>query len=102
MMRALALLLLMVLAVPARAAEQTIRVANAAPSSFFYTALYVGKEKGIFKANGLSVQDVQVFGGAKGMFALASGSVDIDLGAGPEFASIAKGKAGDKIGRAHV
>lgn len=72
-------------------ADDAIRVGNAAPASLFYDALYIGIDKGIFKKHQLDVEPVDIFGPAKAQEAMAASSIDFELGAGTEFAYLAKG-----------
>jgi NitT/TauT family transport system substrate-binding protein len=75
----------------ALAGTMPVRVANAAPTSFFFLPLDAGIAAGIYAGHGLQIEPMTIFGGGKGAQALAAGSVDIELGGGPELASIAKG-----------
>jgi NitT/TauT family transport system substrate-binding protein len=72
-------------------ATETLRVANAAPTSFFFIALDAGVQQGVFARRGLDVQPLSLFGGGKGAQAMAAGSVDMELGGAPELAYAVKG-----------
>jgi ABC-type nitrate/sulfonate/bicarbonate transport system substrate-binding protein len=52
----------------------TLRVANAAPTSFFYLPLDAGIRQGLFARYGADVQTITLFGGGKGAQVLAAGS----------------------------
>jgi NitT/TauT family transport system substrate-binding protein len=73
------------------AAEDHIRVSNAAPASAFFAALYLGIDKGIFKRYQLDVEPIDIFGPAKSQEAMTAGSVDFELGSGSELIYVAKG-----------
>jgi ABC-type nitrate/sulfonate/bicarbonate transport system substrate-binding protein len=83
-------LLLAAVAVPA-AAETTLTVGKASPTSDAIIPVNVGAELGIFKKHGLDVTIVELGGGSKMAQAVAAGSVDIGDGAGSEMAFVAKG-----------
>ncbi len=83
-------LLLAAVAMPA-AAETTITVGKASPTSDAIIPVNVGTELGIFKKHGLDVTIVELAGGSKMAQAVAAGSVDIGDGAGSEMAFVAKG-----------
>lgn len=73
-----------------RAAE-SIKVGKAVPGSFSFIPLDVGIKAGIFAKHGLKIQIVAFQGSGKLQQAIASKSIDIALGAGPEFQAAAKG-----------
>jgi NitT/TauT family transport system substrate-binding protein len=75
---------------PARAAD-ALRVAKAVAQSPGYLPLDIGVKFGIFAKQGLMVDELAFGGGAKVAQAIAAGSVDIGLSAGPDMAFIAKG-----------
>jgi len=75
---------------PARAAV-TLRVAKAVAQSPGYLPLDIGMKYGIFAAHGLAVEELDLAGGAKVAQAIAAGSVDLALSAGPDMAFTAKG-----------
>jgi len=83
-------LLLAATALPA-AAETTLTVGKASPTSDAIIPVNVGDELGIFKKHGLDVKIVELGGGSKMAQAVAAGSVDIGDGAGTEMAFVAKG-----------
>ena len=87
---AMVALLLGVAAVPA-AADTTLTVGKASPTSDAIIPVNVGVELGIFKKHGLDVKIVELGGGSKMAQAVAAGSVDIGDGAGSEMAFVAKG-----------
>jgi ABC-type nitrate/sulfonate/bicarbonate transport system substrate-binding protein len=72
-------------------AETKIRVGKAISEAFSFVPLDVGIETGIFKKHGLEIQEYDFAGSAKLQQGLASASIDIGLGSGPELAFIAKG-----------
>src|SRR6202042_2149233 len=77
-------------AAPARAAE-TLRVGKAVAEAFSFVPLDVGIRKGLFKQNGIDVDEISFTGDAKMQQAMAADSLDIALGSGPAMAFIAKG-----------
>jgi NitT/TauT family transport system substrate-binding protein len=83
-------LALAALATPA-AAETTLTVAKASPTSDAIIPVNVGDELGIFKKHGLELKILELQGGAKMAQAVAAGSADIGDGAGSELAFVAKG-----------
>ncbi len=72
-------------------ADDHIRVANDAPASAFFTGLYLGIDKGIFKKFQLDVDPVEIFGPAKSQAAMVAGTIDFELGSGTELVFVAKG-----------
>src|SRR5690349_20676982 len=75
---------------PAKAAD-TLRVGKAVAQNFGYTPLDIGVEKGIFQRHGLEITLLDFTGGAKIAQAMAAGSVDISLSAGPDMQFVATG-----------
>jgi ABC-type nitrate/sulfonate/bicarbonate transport system substrate-binding protein len=75
----------------AASADDHVRVSNAAPASAFFTALYLGIDKGIFKKYQLDVEPIDIFGPAKSQEAMTAGSIDFELGSGSELVYVAKG-----------
>ena len=75
---------------PAKAAD-TLRVGKAVAQNFGYTPIDIGVEKGIFQRHGLDITLLDFTGGAKIAQAMAAGSVDISLSAGPDMQFVAKG-----------
>ena len=75
----------------ARAATPVVRVANAAPTSFFFITLDAGISSGIWAQRGLDIEAVRINGGGKGAQAVAGGAVDIELGGAPEMLGIVRG-----------
>jgi NitT/TauT family transport system substrate-binding protein len=80
------------LALPSLAsAEVTLHVGKAALAAAPTLAADVGVKAGIFAKHGLDVQVSDFSGGGKMHQAMAAGSIDIGVGAGPEMALVAKG-----------
>jgi len=75
---------------PVRAAE-VLHVGKAALAAAPTLAADVGVKSGIFAKHGLDVQIADFAGGGKMHQAMAAGSIDIGVGAGPEMALVAKG-----------
>ena len=75
---------------PATAAN-TLRVGKAVAENFGYTPLDIGMAQGIFQRNGVEITVLNFTGGAKIAQAMAAGSVDISLSAGPDMQFVAKG-----------
>ncbi len=72
-------------------AADKLRVGKASPTSSPMLPVDVGVKTGIFAKHGLGVEIANFAGGAKLHQATAAGSIDIGVGAGPEFALLAKG-----------
>jgi ABC-type nitrate/sulfonate/bicarbonate transport system substrate-binding protein len=70
---------------------QKLRVGKAVTNAFTFTPLDVGMEAGIFKQHGLEIDEYNFGGSAKLQQGLASNSIDIGIGSGPELAFVAKG-----------
>ncbi|HUD87208.1 MAG TPA: ABC transporter substrate-binding protein [Xanthobacteraceae bacterium] len=85
-----ALLMIALAAMPARANE-TLRVGKAVPEAFSFLPLDVGMREGLFKQNGLEIDEIAFAGDAKLQQAMAADSLDIALGSGPAMGFIAKG-----------
>jgi NitT/TauT family transport system substrate-binding protein len=77
-------------AAPARANE-TLRVGKAVPESFAFVPLDIGIHEGIYKRDGIDIEEIAFAGDAKLQQAMAADSLDIALGSGPAMAFIAKG-----------
>jgi NitT/TauT family transport system substrate-binding protein len=75
---------------PARAAE-TLRVGKAVGAAFSFVPLDIGMREGIFKQNGIDIDEIRFTGDAKLQQAMAADSIDIALGSGPGMAFIVKG-----------
>jgi NitT/TauT family transport system substrate-binding protein len=75
---------------PARAAD-TLRVGKAVAENFGYTPLDIGIAQGMFARNGIEITVLNFTGGAKIAQAMAAGSVDVSLSAGPDMQFVAKG-----------
>jgi len=85
-----AAILLVLIALPAHAAEK-LPVAKAALTSSAVLPVDIGVKTGIFAKHGLDVEIVVFQGAAKMHQAMLAGSVDLGIGGGPEMALIAKG-----------
>jgi len=72
-------------------AEETLRVGKAVPESFAFVPLDIGMHEGLFKRNGVGIDEIAFAGDAKLQQAMAADSLDIALGSGPAMAFIAKG-----------
>ena len=72
-------------------AAETLHVGKAALAAAPTLAADVGVNAGIFAKHGLDVQISNFSGGGKMHQAMAAGSIDIGVGAGPEMALVAKG-----------
>ena len=72
-------------------ATDLLHVGKASPTSSPMLPVDVGAKTGIFAKHGLEVEISNFSGGAKLHQAMAAGSIDIGVGAGPELALIAKG-----------
>lgn len=81
------------------AAQTAIKVGKAVPNAFSFTPLDIGIEKGIFAKHGLEVEAIGFQGGSPQQQALAAGSIQFALGAGPEFQAMAKGAPNIGIGQ---
>jgi NitT/TauT family transport system substrate-binding protein len=77
-------------AAPAQANE-TLRIGKAVPESFAFVPLDVGMHEGIYRRNGIDIEEIAFAGDAKLQQAMAADSLDIALGSGPAMAFIAKG-----------
>jgi len=92
--RAIALLaaaLIRACAVEPSLADETLRVGKAVPESFAFVPLDVGIREGLFKRNGIAIDEIAFAGDAKLQQAMAADSLDIALSSGPAMAFIAKG-----------
>ncbi len=92
--RAIALLaaaLISACAVEPSLADETLRVGKAVPESFAFVPLDVGIREGLFKRNGIAIDEIAFAGDAKLQQAMAADSLDIALSSGPAMAFIAKG-----------
>jgi len=78
-------------ALPAHAYADTLRVGKAGRTAFSFVPIDVGAQIGIFKNNGLDLEQSSFGGDAKVQQAMAADSIDIGLGSGPGLAFIAKG-----------
>ncbi len=72
-------------------ADETLRVGKAVPESFAFVPLDIGMHEGLFKRNGIGIDEIAFAGDAKLQQAMAADSLDIALGSGPAMAFIAKG-----------
>jgi NitT/TauT family transport system substrate-binding protein len=73
------------------AADDPVRVGKAAANAWTFTTLEIGKEAGLFKAQGLDIEIFALAGDAKLQQAMASDSIDFALGSGPSMAFSVKG-----------
>jgi NitT/TauT family transport system substrate-binding protein len=80
-------------------AETTLRVGKAMAAAFNFTPVDVGVETGIFKKHDLVIDKFDFGGSGKLQQALAANSIDIALGAGPEFAALVKGSPAMGVGQ---
>jgi len=80
----------LILLSPAAGAE-TLRVGKAVPEAFSFVPLDIGMRKGLFAKQGLEIESIAFTGDARMQQAMASDSLDIALGSGPEMAFIVKG-----------
>jgi len=87
---ALAVLLVLAGAGPS-AAQDKLRVGKAVTNAFTFVPLDVGIAAGLFKKHGLEIDAYNFGGSAKLQQGLASDSIDIGIGSGPEMAFVAKG-----------
>ena len=93
-MRAVSRILLafvMAAGLAAAAEAETLRVGKAVTSAFTFVPLDVGMAAGLFKKHGLDIEEYNFGGSAKLQQGLASDSIDIGIGSGPEMAFVAKG-----------
>jgi NitT/TauT family transport system substrate-binding protein len=74
----------------ASAGAAPIRVGESQPI-FSFIPLHVGLKQGIFKKHGLDIDSTAFNGSFQLHQAIAAGSIDIGLGAGPEFGFLVKG-----------
>ena len=88
--RAALLLGLCALLSPAQAADK-VRVGNPAVQSFSFLPLRLGLAHGFFAKHGIEPEEVTVNGSARLHQAMAAGSLDIALGAGPDLIFPLKG-----------
>jgi NitT/TauT family transport system substrate-binding protein len=70
---------------------EALRVGKAVPESFAFLPLDIGMHEGIYKRNGIDIDEIAFAGDAKLQQAMAADSLDIALGSGPAMAFIAKG-----------
>jgi ABC-type nitrate/sulfonate/bicarbonate transport system substrate-binding protein len=87
----LAAALIGVCATESSSADETLRVGKAVPESFAFVPLDIGMHEGLFKRNGIGIDEIAFAGDAKLQQAMAADSLDIALGSGPAMAFIAKG-----------
>jgi ABC-type nitrate/sulfonate/bicarbonate transport system substrate-binding protein len=90
MVAAVAVAIVGVLPLAAHAAD-TLRVGKPDATGFDFAILQVGIDAGIFKQYDLEIETVTLSGSAKLHGGMISNSIDIALGAGTDFAFIAKG-----------
>jgi ABC-type nitrate/sulfonate/bicarbonate transport system substrate-binding protein len=80
----------LIAAFPASAADK-LRVGNPSVQSFSFLPLRLGLAHGFFSKYGIEPEEVVVNGSARLHQAMAAGSLDIALGAGPDLIFLAKG-----------
>jgi NitT/TauT family transport system substrate-binding protein len=73
------------------AAQEKLRVGKAVTNAFTFVPLDVGIAAGIFKRHGLDIDAYNFGGSAKLQQGLASDSIDIGIGSGPEMSFVVKG-----------
>jgi len=78
------------LGAPARAADK-LRVGKPFATGFDFAILQVGIDSGIFKRHDIDIDTITLSGSAKLHSGMISDSIDVALGAGTDFAFIAKG-----------
>jgi NitT/TauT family transport system substrate-binding protein len=78
-------------AATAARADEMLRVGKSVPEAFSFVPLDIGIRNGIFKQNGLDVEEIAFTGDAKMQQAMAADSLDIGIGSGPAMAFIVKG-----------
>lgn len=76
---------------PAAKAADKVRVGNPAVQSFSFLPLRLGIAHGLFAKYSIEPEEVTVNGSAKLHQAMAAGSLDIALGAGPDLIFLVKG-----------
>jgi ABC-type nitrate/sulfonate/bicarbonate transport system substrate-binding protein len=81
---------------PAQAADP-VRVGNSQPT-FSFIPLDIGLKEGFFAKHGIDVHKTDFSGSSQLHQAIAAGSIDIGLGAGPEFGFLVKGAPEKGIG----
>jgi NitT/TauT family transport system substrate-binding protein len=74
----------------ARSAD-TVRIAKAVSSSFPFAGLELGKEQGIWAAEGIDIQIFAFRGDAQLQQAFSAGAIDFGLGSGPAMGYVVKG-----------
>lgn len=82
---------LVVAVAPGVRAQDKLRVGKAVAAAFSFVPLDVGMETGIFKRHSIEIEEASFAGSAKLQQGLASDSIDLGLGSGPELAFVAKG-----------
>lgn len=69
----------------------TVRIAKAVSSSFPFAGLELGKEQGIWAAEGIDIQISAFRGDAQLQQAFSAGAIDFGLGSGPAMGYVVKG-----------
>ncbi len=72
-------------------AADMVRVGKASATTFAFTPIEIGKEKGIWARHGLEVESIGFAGDAKMQQAMVANSIDFSLGSGPGMGFIVKG-----------
>jgi NitT/TauT family transport system substrate-binding protein len=75
----------------ASAADDAFRVGTPEPRAFNFGMLNAGEQLGIFRKNGLTIQRIDLGGGAKLHQAMVAGAIDAALGGGTDLQFLAKG-----------
>src|SRR6185437_1139626 len=89
----LPILLVVALASTHAHADDKLRVGKAVAGPFDFVPLDIGMEKGLFKAHGIDVTEIDFDGSAKLQQGLGADAIDVGLGSGPELAFVAKGNS---------
>jgi NitT/TauT family transport system substrate-binding protein len=86
------LIALSIVALPCAAhSADTVRIAKAVTSSFPFAGLELGKEQGIWAAEGIDIQISAFRGDAQLQQAFSAGAIDFGLGSGPAMGYVVKG-----------
>jgi ABC-type nitrate/sulfonate/bicarbonate transport system substrate-binding protein len=80
-------------------AEDVLRVGTPEPRAFNFGMLDAGQQLGIFKKNDLTIERIDVGGGAKLHQAMVAGAIDVALGGGTDLQFLAKGSPEKAVGQ---
>jgi NitT/TauT family transport system substrate-binding protein len=80
-------------------AEDMFRVGTPEPRAFNFGMLDAGEQLGIFKKHGLTIQRIDLGGGAKLHQAMVAGAIDAALGGGTDLQFLAKGSPEKAVGQ---